>query len=599
MKKTTLLVGTLCCFSSLFAQKDTTVSVAEVTVSAARIQVPLSQAAHSISVISAKEISNLPVQSVSGLLSYVGGIDVRQRGPNGSQADIGMRGGNFDQTLVLIDGVKVIDPQTGHHLMNLPLNVDYIERIEVIRSGGAKIYGANAFGGVINIVTKKTEGKSVSAKLFGGDYGFGGADVSLAMGNSKTHQMLTGGYTLSSGYRPGNDFGNASLLYKLSHQLNDKTTFDFMANGSQRNMGAAGYYVLNSTEYEKTNTLLTYAKVGYKHKNLTLNGSVSWRYNDDHYIYIRLKPETFQNRHHTHVLNAEVQGTYQSKLGITGFGADARQDEIYSTNLGQRKRNFYNLHLEHRFNVYGFIINPGVNVNYVSTYNWQAFPGIDVSKQFLRYFTAYANTNKSYRVPTYTDLYYKGPSNIGNPDLKPEQAWNSEAGVKYGKGRWFAQAGVFHRQSDNLIDWVKETPTAAYQPQNFHKVVFEGIEAEASVQNVGPIKQITINYTAIEASLKLPAGYISRYAFNYIKNQLQARFTVSPVKNLFITPGYRYTERLNMGAYHLLDARAEYKMGKHSVFVDVNNITATKYTEAGFVPMPGRWVWGGVKINLM
>lgn len=598
MKKTPLLVTALCCYIGVYAQKDSAVNVSEVKVSAARIETPLSQAAHSVSVVTAEEIKNLPVQSVSAVLSYVGGVDVRQRGPMGSQADIGIRGGNFDQTLVLIDGVKVMDAQTGHHLMNLPLNVEYVERIEVIRGGGAKVYGANAFGGVINIVTKKVNGKAASAKIFGGDFGFGGASFDMAAGNAKTHHMLSAGYTTSSGYRPGNDFGNASALYKLTHAIDSSFTVDFMATGAQRNMGAAGYYVKNSTEYEVTSTLLTYGKLSYNRNNLKINGTLSWRYNNDEYTYIRLKPEVFQNHHHTHLINADVQGTYTSKLGITGFGADARQDEIYSSNLGNRKRNFYNVYLEHRFVLGGVVINPGINVNYVSTYNWQVFPGIDVSKRFLKHFTAYANSSKSYRVPTYNDLYYKGPSNIGNANLKPEQAWNSEAGVKYGRGRWYAQAGAFRRESHNLIDWVRNNDTLPYQPQNFHHVIFSGFEGEVTVRNIGIVSQLSINYTSIDASFKLPAGITSRYALNYIKQQVQARLTLKCFKNLYITPAYRYVERLNLTPYHLLDARVEYKLGKNSVFVDVNNLTNTNYVEAGFVPMPGRWIWGGVKLNL-
>ncbi len=600
MKKTPLLsIMAMLCLTPALAQSDTLLNVSEVRVTAARIQVPLSQSAHSISVVSAKEIQNLPVQSISSVLSYVGGVDVRQRGPMGSQADVGIRGGNFDQTLVLIDGVKVMDSQTGHHLMNLPLNIEYIERIEVIRGGGAKIYGANAFGGAINIVTKKVTGKAASVKLFGGDFGYGGGSLDVAIGNQKTQQMLSVGYTSSSGYRPGNDFGNGSALYKLSHTIDSNFTVDFLATGALRNMGAAGYYVKNSTEYEKTGTFFTFAKLGYQHNNLKINGSLSWRYNDDKYTYIRLKPEVFQNQHHTHLFNADIQGSYQSKAGITGFGIDARQDEIYSTNLGIRKRNFYNVYLEHRFTLAGFIINPGVNINYVSSYNWQAFPGIDVSKRFLKHFTAYANSNKSYRVPTYNDLYYKGPSNIGNPDLKPEQAWNSEVGVKYGRGRWYAQLTGFRRQSKNLIDWVRNNDTLPFQPKNFHEVVFTGIEAELTVRNIGIAQQITLNYTGIDASLKLPANTISRYALNYIKHQVQARITIKCFENMFISPAYRYVERLNLASYHLLDARIEYKLGKNSVFVDVNNLTNTKYVEAGFVPMPGTWVWGGVKINLL
>lgn len=598
MKKTIVTVLGLLLLKSMVAQTDSTVNVSEVAITAQRIETPVLQATHSVSVVTAEEIKNLPVQSVSSILSYVGGVDVRQRGPQGSQADIGIRGGNFDQTLVLIDGVKVLAPQTGHHLMNLPINVEYIERIEVIRGGGAMAYGANAFGGVINILTKKVEGKSASAKVFAGDYGFGGGSINAATGSAKTKQFISLDYTTSSGYQPGNDFGNTGAFYKLNHTITPSLNVDFVATGSQRNMGAAGYYVANSSEYEETQTVFSFAKVNYNKNNLKLTGSLGWRYNDDRYVYIRLKPEVFQNHHHTHVMDADIQGTYKSVAGITGFGINARQDEIYSNNLGTRKRTFYNISVEHQYTIAGFVINPGVNFNYVSTYNWQAFPALHLSKQFLRNFIVYASANKSYRVPTYTDLYYRGPSNIGNPDLQPEQAWNYEGGIKYAKGKWYAQGGVFQRQSTNLIDWVRTADTLPFQPRNFHEVTFEGVEGEVTRRNLWFLQQLTVSYTGIRASFTLPQGYLSRYSLNHIKNQVQARATVKFLKNFYFTAAYRYVERNNLGAYHLLDARIEYKHGKHSIFADVNNLTNTDYTEAGFVPMPGRWIWGGVKVNL-
>ncbi len=586
-------------FASLFAQNDSVVNVSNVTVTAPRIKTSTGKTAQSVSVITAKEIQSLPVQSVSGVLSYIGGVDVRQRGPQGSQADIGVRGGNFDQTLILIDGVKVIAPQTGHHLMNLPINVEYIERIEVIRGGGAMIYGANAFGGVINIVTKKVNGKALSLKVFGGDYGFGGGSINTTLGNGKTKQFISLDYTTSSGFRPGNDFGNTSVFYKLNHIINNNINIDFAATGAQRKMGAAGFYVRNSSEYEETGTLFSFAKINYSKNKLKLNGSLSWRYNEDRYTFIRFKPEVFRNRHHTHLLNAEIQGSYTSKLGITGFGIDARQDEIYSNNLGTRKRNFYNIAFEHQLTIPGgILVNPGININYVSSYNWQIFPSINLSKRLLNIFTIYASSSKSYRVPTYTDLYYNGPSNIGNPDLEPEQAWNHEAGIKASKGSWFAQTAVFQRQSTNLIDWVRTADTLPFQPRNFHEVTFEGIEAELVRYNMWFIQQVSLSYTGIKASFTLPEGYLSRYSLNHIKNQVQARTTVKLFKKLFLTGAYRYIDRNNLGAYHLVDAKIEYKQNKNSFFIDINNLTNTEYVEAGFVPMPGRWVWGGVKLNL-
>lgn len=150
------------------AQNDTTKNLNEVMVRENRLKLPFSKQNRNIWIIDNQQIKNLPSRSVSELLSYVTGVDVRQRGPGGVQADISIDGGTFDQTLVLINGIKVSDPQTGHNMMNLPISVDDIDHIEVLRGSASRIYGTNALTGAINIVTKAVVRTGVSANVFTG-----------------------------------------------------------------------------------------------------------------------------------------------------------------------------------------------------------------------------------------------------------------------------------------------------------------------------------------------------------------------------------------------------------------------------------------------
>lgn len=603
MRKVTTFIAILWC-ARLFGQEqvinpDTALQVTDVTVTAERLQLPLSLVSRNVSILSAEDIKKLPVQSVNEALAHVSGVDVRQRGVAGSQADIGIRGSSFDQVLLMIDGVKVIDPQTGHHMMNLPLNVEYIERIEVLKGSAARVYGANAYAGVINIVTKKVEGKSAVAKVFGGDFGLMGASAAATTNEGIGNQLISVDYTVSDGYRPGNDFASMSGLYKLDKQLTNKLTTSFLGTFNRRKLGAAGYYVANSTEYEEVITGMVHGKLGYTSRNLTLNSSLGWRYNDDHYIYIRLKPEVFQNRHHTHVMMADVQGNYRwKKLGTTGFGADFRRDEIYSTNLGNRQRNFYNVYLDQMVHLLGTKITFGANVNYADGYGFEVFPGIDFSHRISGRMTAYLAVNKSYRVPTYTDLYYKGPSNIGNPDLQPEKAWNYELGYKFFTKNWFAQVSGFVRESENLIDWVRANASQPYQPVNYHQVTLTGAETEIRRNNLWIFDQLAAGYTFMDAKLTVPQGRQSRYSLGFLKHQAQARATFKLLKTIYITAAYRYNERINQPAYHLLDGRVACRMTGLELFAEVSNITNTAYVEAGFVPMPGRWARGGVIVRL-
>jgi iron complex outermembrane receptor protein len=118
--------------------------LAEIEVSAQRSPALYSQVARIVSVIERKEIESSPAQSVQDLLEYVAGVDVRQRGVEGVQADVSIRGGTFDQTLILLNGINITDPQTGHHNLNIPLSLSQIERIEILEGPAARVYGPNA-----------------------------------------------------------------------------------------------------------------------------------------------------------------------------------------------------------------------------------------------------------------------------------------------------------------------------------------------------------------------------------------------------------------------------------------------------------------------
>ena len=107
-----------------------------------------------ISIITIEDIKNSPATNLVELLQQEAGVDIRRQGVYGMQSDLYIRGGGFDQTLLLIDGIKSEDPQTGHHTLNIALPLEVIKRIEIIKGPAARIFGQNSFTGAINIVTK-------------------------------------------------------------------------------------------------------------------------------------------------------------------------------------------------------------------------------------------------------------------------------------------------------------------------------------------------------------------------------------------------------------------------------------------------------------
>ena len=133
----------------------------EVVFTAGRTPIEAQQAARIVTVITKSEIERAPAQNLNDLLRYIAGVDIRQRGPLGAQADISIRGGTFDQTLILLNGGNITDPQTGHHNLDLPIDVESIERIEILQGPSAKSFGPNAFNGAINIITGNTKSNHI------------------------------------------------------------------------------------------------------------------------------------------------------------------------------------------------------------------------------------------------------------------------------------------------------------------------------------------------------------------------------------------------------------------------------------------------------
>lgn len=141
-----------------------------IIISSSRIQLPFKENSRTITVISSTEIMESPAATITELLQQVAGVDIRRRGVNGMQADLYIRGGGFDQTLLLIDGIKMDDAQTGHHTMNMALPIEVIQRIEIIKGPAARVFGQNAFTGAINIVTKNDADNVNMARFQVGSY---------------------------------------------------------------------------------------------------------------------------------------------------------------------------------------------------------------------------------------------------------------------------------------------------------------------------------------------------------------------------------------------------------------------------------------------
>ena len=563
----------------------------EVLISSSRIDLPFSENSRTITVISTEDIKLSTATTVSDLLQQFAGIDIRRRGASGMQSDLYIRGGSFDQTLLLIDGIKVEDAQTGHHTMNMALPIEVIERIEIIKGPAARVFGQNAFTGAINIVTKNNAEKVNSAGFQLGSYGQQNVSGTLGKDFKNASVIAHASVNTSDGYRYNTDFINQN--YFLKGTINkSKTPINILGYFTERKFGANGFYASPAAknQYEETQSSLVGITSIYKTDKLTLKPRLYWKRNQDMYVFVRENPSIYRNLHQTNKIGAEVNASYKSKLGVTGFGVDVAKVYLSSNNLGQRDREMVTVFLEHRFKFLNdkFDITPGVAVNYFSDFDFHAFPGMDLGYKINDKLKIYGNIGYTYRIPTYTDLYYSDPTTLGNENLEPEEAISEELGIKFHADNFDATFAVFNRDSNNLIDYVKENEDDRWQATNIRDLNTFGFEINSSYSfKVSDFNQkIKVDYTFLQDEVKDLDIDFSRYSINSLKHHFTTTFNSQFLKNLSQSIVYKYAERTSGESYSLVDASVRLSINNLEISAIANNIFNKEYTETNLVPMP-------------
>lgn len=610
------------CLSAHFAdaQVDTTNDLNEVMIRENRLKLPFSKQNRNIWIIDNQQIKNLPARSISELLSYIAGVDVRQRGPGGVQADISIDGGTFDQTLVLLNGVKVADPQTGHNMMNLPVSMDEIDHIEVLRGSSSRIYGINALTGAINIVTRSVTKTGGAAHVFTGSsfkkedqsgdlYGSYGVHATGTLALKNSSHLLAAGQEAGNGYRYNTAFNTQRAFYQGKVNVGGSSQLDISGGYTHNNYGANGYYSAPGDKDAEETVSTALAAIAYQTKLTsfwTLLPRLSYRNNVDDYLYLKQSPDKFHNHHVTQVLGAELNNSFTTGIGDFGLGLEGRKEKINSTNLGRRDRNNVGLYGEYKFDlIRHLMVNAGTYVNYNSDFGWQAFPGIDAGYTFLENWRVFVNVGTGERLPTYTDLYYKGPTNIGNELLRPEKSKYGEAGLKYNSQHFTLNASAFKRRISDFIDWVKTQETDPWQPANFSQLNTTGFTLSADYRT-GPLSSsnlfnrlrfgLALNHLDPKAKTTLISAVISRYAVESLKNQLSGTVNIDFMKIMSLSLTARYCERISYKTYTLMDTKLSCNLDRSSIYIAAANLFDVSYIEAGAVPMPGVWASIGYKI---
>ena len=608
----------------------------EVVVTGSRAPLTLQESAKIVSVITRDDIHRAAAESLNDILKLATGVDVRQRGGFGVQTDISVRGGNFDQITILLNGVNISSPHTGHLSADFPVSPEDIERIEVLEGPAARVYGTSAFNGVINIVTRQT-GNGAQVHLVGGQYGYAGGNASIGATLGTFHSQLSGGYTRCDGATPNSDFSSTRLFYQGNATIGSNVKVNGQVGYSYKPYAANTFYGASSTDQWESNERWM-AAVGadillgriHLSPQLYLN---RWY---DHYQWHKDNPAG-ENFHKVESKGASLNAWMESLLGRTSLGFEVRDERIRSTKLGKllpkdewqatgghdgENDKFYK-YRDQRANVSAFLehdlllkqwtVSLGLmaNLNDGLDTKWRFYPGIDVSYRPTEAWKLFVSWNMGLRMPTFTDLYYSGANIEGNSELKPEKTTDYQIGGRYTTRGFIAEVQGFYSHKKNMIDWVTYNDANKVSDGIFHSVNFQmdNKGAEINLQMLprqlwgdnALVRKIGVQYSYIYEESDYDVDVImSKYAMDYLRHKVIVSADSKIWKNLNLSLSWRWQDRegKNNPAYALLDGRLSWDTAKWSAYIDGSNIFDKKYYDYVSIPQPGSWFRFGVRFSI-
>ncbi|WP_108821926.1 TonB-dependent siderophore receptor [Dysgonomonas sp. Marseille-P4361] len=605
----------------------------EVMVTASRVEMPINQTSKLVTVITKQQIQQSPVQSIQDLLVYAANIDVIQRGGHGVQADISIRGGSFDQNAVLLNGVNLSNPHTGHYSFDIPINLSDIERIEIIHGPSGLIYGSSAFTGGINIITKKEADYKAYANVESGMHKLKGIEVRGAANTGISTHSLSVGHNSSEGYVANSDYDIYNLLWQTHFRLKHEAKLSLQLGYNDKKYGANTFYsAAYPNQYEQTSSYISSVKgeFGSKFKVIPI---LYWNRHHDQFDLI--KGEDFgRNFHRNDTYGANLILSYRSKLGTTNFSGELRKEDIMSSNLGQqmvkphRKYTKYDdrlntsLSLEHTLNIEKLVVSAGVMMNHNTLLKGEYgfYPSVSATYRPSSELSFSSSWSKSTRMPTFTDLYYQAPTHVGKNGLKPEKSESLELGIKYKKSFVSTYLTGFLMWGEDIIDWVKQKPEdTAYSAWNMSKIDTKGIETGATFRLgeilpfLGDEALLSLDYARMFQDANT-GDMISMYSLNYLRDKFTTKFNHKIYKGL--SAGWYFRLQKRMGVYEkyhgkdikptiehypafsTLDLKLNYEY-KDIVFkLSLNNIYDTYYYDRGNIPQSGFWLMGGISYTI-
>lgn len=552
------------------------------------------------------KLSRSPFISAQDELSSIANVNVQTRGVMGSQSDISIRGGTYEQAAVYMNGIRINNPQTGHNNSIIPISFQHFGQVTVAKSSASKFFGANAFSGAILLETDRPEKTSLEGQIGIGSFNNIYTALRFNLVKKNHWHTLSAAFLNSNGYRANTDNKSYQITSDNHFLLGKQNNWDLYTTLSINNraFGANGFYSLKfPNQYEEIQSY--FYNVGIKNNEFKFD--LYWNQVNDYFLLKRDNPSFYRNLHYTDARGGIVtfNKVISSKF-ILNVQGEVRNEFIRSSNLGNRDRVIISANAHADWMITNKLtLNAGGNINYINKYDPFLTGGVNIAYQATKQHLIQASFNTAYRIPTFTELYYTSPTDSAAADLNPENGKTAELGYQFRHDLISLEANGFIRFCDNQIDWVKPSSGASYfRSQNISHVTTKGVEVSAKLNmrklfNTTILERMTISYAKNDADIDSLAN--AKYSLNILKNQFIANLLLNYGRQFRHTFIVRYEQRSNLNySYACIDTRLEYILRNIpiSFYININNLTDTKYENFQGIPMPSVNYMAGIQFKI-
>ncbi len=569
--------------------------------------VPLAESQRSVEILPVKGES-LAAESPQDFLRGDSSVFLEERGAGGGQADLVLRGGSFEQTLVLLNGFRINDAQTSHHNLDLPVPPEAMDSIQVLEGAGSTLHGVDALSGVVDFLTAAPDHDSIF--LRGGEGSFESNEETLLAGATRGRWSgrVTAERNFSTGFMADRDYRNedSSAESWMGSRLG---VTDLMFAGSDRSFGANQFYG-DYPSWERTKGWFGSAR---QELGSRTQAAFAYRRHTDEFVLFRDDPAIYENNH--------IDGSWQGSLRRTEnlpagtlllMGLQVDGDSIHSNNLGlhARNRGAGYVDVDLRPAKKRWSLSAGAREEIFSGGAKAVFsPELAGSFRVAGSLKLRATGGFGFRIPTYTDLYYSDPSTLGNANLKPESAWTGDGGADWTPSTKIELSATgFYSQQHDTIDYVKSAtvpnanlpsgcPANIWCADNLNGLHFAGVETSFTwIPNRS--QTVRIEWTALHGAQTALHGLESEYVFNYPVENIHASWTWAMGHDIVLTNAVQIAQRYQQTVYPVWNATLTRNAWKVRPYLRLMNASNTGYQEIGGVNMPPRTIMGGLSVQI-